>query len=322
MNTYLEKLSMKSAVLFLVFNRPDTTKQVFEAIRKAQPPRLYVAADGPRADRQGERERCEEVRRIATAVDWDCEVKTLFRERNLGCKIGVSSGIGWFFEHEEEGIIIEDDVLPNSDFFIFCESLLHLYAENDRVWMITGNNFQDGQKRGAGAYYFSRYTHIWGWATWRRAWRYYDRDLSFWKEWEKSNAWLQLWSDKVERNYWEKIFNRMFAHEIDTWDYQWTASAWYHGALTATPHVNLVSNIGFGEDATHTTSANSSHAEIPVQPLGELRHPASIEQDKIADRYVFDHVFGGKRQRLPGSLLHFPRRAAGFLYRRLKQSIS
>ena len=309
---------MQSAVLFLVFNRPDTTRQVFEAIRAAKPPRLYVAADGPRQNREGEFKRCEEVRKIATTVDWPCEVKTLFRSENLGCKLGVSGGIDWFFEHEEEGIILEDDVLPHPDFFMFCETLLHRYAENDRVWMITGNNFQDGQKRGAGAYYFSRYTHIWGWATWRRAWKHYDRDLSYWKEWNKSDAWFQLLPDKVERNYWEKIFKRMFNHEIDTWDYQWTACVWFNDGLTATPNVNLVSNIGFGDGATHTTSAYSRHAAISVKPLGELTHPASIEQDKIADRYVLDHVFGGKLQRFPGLLLQLPKRAAGFLYRRLK----
>jgi len=234
----------------------------------------------------------------------------------------VSSGIDWFFEHEEEGIILEDDVLPCPEFFMFCDELLLRYADEDRVWMITGNNFQDRQKRGASAYYFSRYTHIWGWATWRRAWKHYDIDISYWKEWNKSDAWLQLLPDKVERNYWEKIFNRMFAKEIDTWDYQWLACAWFHGGLTATPNVNLVSNIGFGEDATHTTSASSSHAEIPVQPLGELTHPAKIEQDKNADRYAFDHAFGGRAQRFPGVLVSFPKRVVGYLYRHLKQSFA
>ncbi|KAA6232075.1 glycosyltransferase family 2 protein [Chlorobium phaeovibrioides] len=311
---------MRSPVLFLTYKRFRTAEPVFEAIRQAKPPRLYFASNAPNPANEGEDQLVQKVRNLLKLVDWPCEVYTLFHEKYFAVKYSIPTAIDWFFEHEEEGIILEDDVLPHPDFFMFCETLLHRYAEDHRVWMITGDNFQDGQKRGSGSYYFSRYTHIWGWATWRRAWKHYDIDISYWKEWNKSDAWRQLWSDNVERHYWEKIFNRMFDHGIDTWDYQWTASAWYHGGLTATPNVNLVSNIGFGEDATHTTSASSSHAEIPVQSLGELMHPAKIEQDKNADRYAFNHAFGGRTQRFPWVLVSFPKCVVGYLYRRLKQS--
>jgi hypothetical protein len=311
---------MKTAVLFLVFNRPDTTAQVFQAIRKAKPARLYIAADGPRANRTGEAEKCAKVREIATAVDWPCEIKTLFREENLGCKYAVSEGITWFFEHEEQGIILEDDCLPHPDFFSFCETLLDRYSDDERVWVITGDNFQNGVQRGDGSYYFSRYNHVWGWATWRRAWQHYQGSLPFWPEWSRSDDWRKKSSDPLERRYWSKIFERVRVEQIDSWAYPWTASVWYHGGLTATPNVNLVSNIGFGPDSTHTASANSPLAGMGTASLGTLQHPATVTQDVDADRYVFDHTFGGRLMRFPYSLFRLPRRAAGFAYRRLKRS--
>ena len=313
---------LQTAVLFLVFNRPDTTAQVFDAIRKARPPRFYVAADGPRANREGEAERVATVREIATAVDWPCEVKTLFREENLGCKSGVSGGITWFFDHEEQGIILEDDCLPHLDFFPFCETLLNRYADDERVSVITGNNFQDGRHRGDASYYFSKYNHCWGWATWRRAWQYYQGDLSFWPQWRTSADWPRLTPDPVERAYWGRIFERVRARAIDSWAYPWTGCVWYQGGLTATPNVNLVSNIGFGVDSTHTASASSPLANMATVAIGAIEHPAAVVQDAEADRYVFDHTFGGRSLRFPYSLLRLPRRMAGFAYRRLKRSFA
>jgi hypothetical protein len=309
---------LQTAVLFLVFNRPDTTKQVFEAIRQAKPPRLYVAADGPRANREGEAAKASQVREIATAVDWPCKVKTLFRDENLGCKKAVSSGIDWFFENEEQGIILEDDCLPHPDFFTFCETLLNRYASDERVWVVTGDNFQDGQQRGDGSYYFSRYNHVWGWASWRRAWTKRDMEIKFWPKWKNSPEWKAWLPDRVERKYWTKIFDQMYRQEIDTWDYPWTASAWFHGGLTATPNVNLVSNIGFGEDATHTKSKKSSYAEMPVHPQGFMVHSSEILNDGDADRWAFEYHFGGRNSRFPRSWIIFPRRLVGFLFRKLK----
>lgn len=312
---------LNSAVLFLVFNRPEVTLQVFEAIRKARPPRLYVAADGPRAGREGEAERCAEVRSIATAVNWPCEVKTLFREKNLGCKRAVSGAISWFFEQEEQGIILEDDCLPNQDFFYFCQELLNRYAADERVWVITGDNFQNGIKRGEASYYFSRYNHVWGWASWRRAWAKADMEIRFWPEWGASRDWKLFWPDSVTRRYWGKIFDQMHRGVIDTWDYPWTASVWYHGGLTATPSVNLVANIGFGVDATHTTSIDGPLAGMATHTLVSLTHPNMVQQDMVADRYVFDHVFGGRQQRFPHFLFSFPRRVAAMIFHMIKNKV-
>jgi GT2 family glycosyltransferase len=167
------KNSLETAILILLFNRPETTIRVFDKISQIKPQRLYIASDGPRKNFDGEKEKVKKVREIATRVDWPCEVKTLFRNENLGCKKGVSSAITWFFEQEEQGIILEDDCVPNLDFFTFCESLLDRYAEDERVSVITGNNFQNNKWRGDASYYFSKYNHCWGWASWRRSWKDY-----------------------------------------------------------------------------------------------------------------------------------------------------
>ena len=161
---------ISTPVLFLIFNRPELTEKVFQKIQDAQPKYLFVAADGPRDNKYGEKDLCEKTRAVVLEnITWECEVKTLFRTENLGCRTAVSSAINWFFENVEEGIILEDDTVPDNSFFSYCQALLEKYRNHEQIMMITGDNFQDGIKRGNGSYYFSRYVHIWGWASWRRA---------------------------------------------------------------------------------------------------------------------------------------------------------
>lgn len=317
---FMQHVPIKTPVLFLVFNRPEITSQVFESIRQAKPPRLYVAADGPRLGREGEADLVARTRAIATAVDWSCEVKTLFRNENLGCKYAVIGAISWFFEHEEQGIILEDDCLPSRDFFIFCENLLDRYAEDERISTITGNNFQNNNQRGDASYYFSKYNHCWGWAGWRRSWQCYQGDLRFWPEWSASEDWTQHTPDKVERRYWQTIFDRVHQGQIDSWAYPWTACVWFHGGLTATPNVNLISNIGFGVDATHTLGNDSPYSKMETHHLSCLSHPNLIQQDVIADRYTFDYVFGGRLKRFPYFLYYFPGRVVRKLSRMFKKA--
>ena len=242
---------LKTAVLFLIFNRRDTTEQVFEAIRKAKPPMLYVAADGPRADKAGEAEKVEQVRRIATRVDWDCEVKTLFRDKNLGCKYAVSGAIDWFFENEEEGIILEDDCLPSQSFFWFCEELLERYRDDMRVGQISGFNSLDNYDINFD-YIFSKYGPIWGWASWRRAWNVYDVNISSWPYIKKHKLYKNFVGTKKEENFRIKLFNNLYKNRIDTWDYQWVFSKLINSMLTILPSKNLIINIGFNDEATHT----------------------------------------------------------------------
>ena len=170
--------------------------------------------------------------------------------------------------------------------------------------------------RGNASYYFSKYNHCWGWASWRRAWNYYEGDLAFWPKWSKTNLWFNKTPDKVERNYWENVFNATYNNKINSWAYPWTASVWYKGGLTITPNVNLVSNIGFGEKATHTYSKNSNYSEMIVEKLNKIKHPKIIERNSEADMWVFNHHYQGKYLRFPHNLLIL--RLLRFLSLRLK----
>jgi hypothetical protein len=285
---------MKSPVLFLVFNRPDTTRQVFQAIRSARPPKLYIAADGPRVSRPGEADRCNEVRRVAKEIDWPCELHTLYRERNLGCKIAVSDAITWFFDQESEGVILEDDVLPLPTFFDYCDEMLERYRRDDRVAMITGCNLVSRHFRPKESYFFSRYCHIWGWASWRRAWRHYDAAMTKWPGWRDNHGLAKMpGANRVFEAYWRPTFDAVHAGNIDTWDYQWTFACWYLGGLTVMPGVNQTHNLGFGEDATHTTAAAPEYVmESRPEPLRfPLVHPGAVERESRADAAIDSKVF-------------------------------
>lgn len=282
---------LSTAVLFLVFNRTDVTKQVFEAIRQAKPPRLYIASDGARDNKSGEAEKVAEVRRIVTFVDWPCEVKTLFQDKNLGCKMGVSTGINWFFEHEEMGIILEDDCLPDPSFFRFCEELLIRYRDDERIAMISGDNFQFGRKRGDSSYYFSRYNHIWGWASWRRAWQHYDVKAKSWPEMHEGKWLKTIINDSIEQRYWTKVMQAVYEGQIDTWDYQWGLACWCQGMISIMPQVNLISNIGFGSDATHTQSENIYSALSVESITFPLDHPKIILPHSEADAFTAKEMF-------------------------------
>jgi len=284
---------LQTPVLFLVFNRLDTTKQVFEAIRQAQPPRLYVAADGPRSDRLGEAEKVKLVRDyVMDHVDWECEVKTLFREQNLGCRVAVSSAIDWFFENEEMGIILEDDCLPDPTFFAFCEQLLYYYRDDKRIMVVSGDNFQFGRNRTEYSYYFSRYNHCWGWATWRRAWKYFDFGMRLWVI-IRDGDWLKnIFQSPSTRKYWTKIFQSCYDNKVNSWAYRWAFACWIQNGLTIIPNVNLVSNIGFGEDATHTRSNKSPLVNIPLKEMVfPLKHPPFIIRNKQADDFADKHIY-------------------------------
>jgi hypothetical protein len=270
------------AVLFLVFNRPDTTAQVFEAIRKARPKRLYVAADGPRPDRDGELEKCSRVREISTAVDWPCELHTLFRDANQGCRMAVSSAITWFFENEEQGIILEDDCLPSQSFFPFCEEMLDRYKSDLRVWHIGGVYPFAAGTQYSDSYYFSEYNPIWGWATWRRAWNKFDAAIPFWPQISSTNTIEALLGSRQAKKY-RARFWRAYNGDVDTWDYQWFLTRLLHGK-SVVPLVNLVRNIGFGDDATHTFNQQSPMAQLEAAEMNfPIKHPEFFIVNKQLD---------------------------------------
>lgn len=284
--------SLKTPVLFLIFNRPEPTRRVFEQIRLAKPRRLFIAADGPRAHKEGEAQRCQEVRDIVSQVDWECDVKTLFREQNLGCKMAVSSAIDWFFDQVEQGIILEDDCLPSQSFFTFTSELLDKYANDERIMMISGDNFQEGVQRGDGSYYFSKYPHIWGWASWRRAWsKHYDIEMKTFPQYKAENRIAKLFPNPREQKFWMNNFQEVFDNKVDTWDFQWVYAIYSNGGMCIMPNVNMISNIGFNAEATHTKTGGEGSANLQTQEMSHLVHPSKIEIDKAADKFESQHVF-------------------------------
>lgn len=287
-------MSLSTPVAFFIFNRPNLTKLVFEVITQTQPKKLLIVADGPRF--LEEAEKCEKARSVIERLDWDCEVLTNFSETNMGCKRRVSSGLDWVFSRVEEAIILEDDCLPAPSFFYFCEALLEYYRHDERIMLISGDNFQSDQSQADYSYYFSKYNHIWGWASWRRAWNYYDVDMKTWPEYKKSNLIQSVCDDPYEQKYWTNIFQRVVEGGVNSWAYPWTYACWSQSGLSILPNSNLVSNIGFANDATHTNDITSKFANLPTKDISfPLRHPSHMLRNLEADKFTFDQMFASKQ---------------------------
>lgn len=282
-----QKERLATPVLFIIFNRPDTTQKVFDEIRKAKPKYLYVAADGPRESREHDKQLCEETRAIVNQVDWDCEVKTLFQNKNLGCKMGVSSAINWFFENVEAGIILEDDCVPHQSFFRFTSEMLEKYKNEKRVMMITGFN-PITKYRSPFSYYFSRYFSIWGWATWRRAWRKYDVTMSEWPQ-LKTAGLDKYYTDPYAAKYMGQAFENTYLGKIDTWDYQWSLAGLQNNGLSIVPSQNLISNIGL--NGVHFSGPATKNQKLLTFDLyeNELLPTQLIERDVL-----FDSIYSKK----------------------------
>jgi hypothetical protein len=310
---------LSTPVAFFIFNRPEPTRKVFAEIARAKPRRLLVVADGPRG--REEAERCAETRAVVAQINWECEVLTNFAETNMGCKRRVSSGLTWVFEQCEEAIILEDDCVPHPTFFPFCEELLERYADDERVPMICGSSFHGGGGPSISeSYRFSRLGHIWGWASWRRAWQHYDVALSSWPKLRETSWLLDILGDAGAAAYWRDVFDKTHAGEIDTWDYQWFFSWWAQNGLAIIPAVNLISNIGFGDDATHTRTAASTMAHRAVAEMSfPLRHPKVMARNRETDLFAFTQICpwarprpsirGWLRRRLPVNLQGLARKA-------------
>jgi hypothetical protein len=317
-------LSFKSSneinapVLFLVYNRPDTTKKVFKAIKEAKPKKLYVAADGPKLSEHHYIEKVTQVRKIATSVDWPCKVKILFRKENLGIIKSITESINWFFKYEPEGIILEDDCVPHPHFFIFCEKLLHYYRNNSKIFAISGSNIIN--KKENESYHFSKYFHPWGWASWRRAWDYYDNKISFWPKWKDSADCNNKMPNKSERIIFKKIFLMEHTNKRNNWDYRFMASILKNRGLILRSNINLINNIGFGKNATHTIKKKIHDTyPKPVKSIHyKLIHPAKIVQDKLKDLNLFTKIFDDKNLRMPFLLLNMPTRVINYILRKIK----
>ncbi|MDP9316967.1 MAG: glycosyltransferase family 2 protein [Chloroflexota bacterium] len=305
---------LTTPIAFFIFNRPDTTARVFDAIRKARPTKLLVVADGPRPDRRGEEEVCAATRAAIEDVDWPCEVLTNYSEFNLGCKRRVASGLDWVFDTVNEAIILEDDCLPEPTFFPYCAELLDRYRDDTRIFLISGDNFQRGKRYGAASYYFSRYPHVWGWASWRRAWRNYDASLRAWVDADNREPYLSRFETPNERAFWTAAWDAVTTGGLDTWDYQLAFTAATQDQLCIVPQVNLVTNIGFGKDATHTVR-RSRLANLPTRPMDfPLVHPEHVLQSHAADTVTRRQFF-----RLPPAPVRWAKAGLQVLQRRLQR---
>jgi hypothetical protein len=289
---------MNTPVALIIFNRPDTTERVFTEIAKAKPPKLFVIADGPRTDHPDDVKRCAATRAVVEHIDWDCEVFRNYSDVNLGCGYRPASGISWVFEQVDEAIILEDDCVPHPTFFRFCEELLEKYRHDERIMQISGFNSLSGRSLTPYSYTFYRLFACWGWATWRRAWQYHDMEMKFWPL-LRDTAWLlDIIGDHGAQGNWKKIFDDAHnrAASIDYWDYQFLFACWAQNGLAISPATSLVSNIGFREDASHTKSANSACATIPVVEMKfPLRHPQYVVRDREADQLHFGQMNVGQR---------------------------
>jgi len=285
-------MSFSTPILLIVFNRPETTRRVLGAIRQAAPERLFVAADGPRPGRTGEAEKCAEVLKLVEdGVDWPCELSYLRRETNLGCGRSPSSAIEWLFAQVEEGIILEDDCLPSPAFFPFCASVLERYRNETRIGHIGGFNCQFGRRRGPASYYFSRFFHVWGWATWKRAWQGFDMAMSDYPQFLAEGMLDKLFERRALREFWKRNFDDIAGGRTDVWDYQWVYRNLKDDRLAVVPNHNMIENIGFGEDATHTVTAKKAMPEASPDVSKDFIHPRFLVPDPEADDFTYrNHV--------------------------------
>ncbi len=279
----------ETPILILIFNRPEKVKQLIAVLGKIKPKTLYVSADGPRTQVTTDLKKCADTRALFSKLPWPCTVHTNFSDHNLGCKQGPVTGISWFFSQVEAGIILEDDCIPDPSFFKFCTTLLTHYKDDERVMHISGNNFQDGVIHGDGSYYFSLYTHSWGWATWRRAWQKYDSALAQFKNFDQSHKIKQLPLSKDAQNFWIKNF-RYTINRNDSWDSLWLYTVWHSGGVAILPNKNLVTNIGFDDEATHTFTPNQT-ANRETEKITIITDPTSQEIQIEADEITFRRHF-------------------------------
>lgn len=254
-------------VLFLVFNRLDVTQQVFATIRQAKPTKLYIACDGPRAHKVGEDKIVAQLRQhLLDNIDWQCEVLTLFRDKNLGCGLAVSQAITWFFEHEPMGIILEDDCLPSQSFFTFCDEMLHKYQDDKRVWHIGGYSLLKPGDLTKSSYYFSRMTLVWGWASWADRWQEFDLYMNKYPDFIRSGDLNSIFSS-IRLRLWNKELFQANYKKHDTWDCQWYFTSLINNALSIVPKVSLVQNLGFGDIGSAHPDQDTTISQIKAAEM-------------------------------------------------------
>jgi len=295
---------MKIPVLILIYNRPHCTKNLFKILKKVKPKILYLAADGPKLNSIEDKINCEKTRNIFKDIDWKPKIFFRYNKKNKGLKKSVSESINWFFRNEKLGIILEDDCIPSFSFFKFCENLLIKHKKNERIFCISGSNhaFQDHKINQS--YYFSKYPHCWGWATWRRAWKKNDLEINFWPKFKNSKSWINFHKTNLEKKYWEKIFNNTYSNFYDSWAYSWTLSVWKNNGLTIIPSKNLIKNIGYGTNSTNSIFREKNEIKNIQKMKKKIIHPKNLKIDDLKDSFVFNNHYKGKNLLYPYRILH------------------
>ena len=290
----MDKLLYPVPISFHVFNRPETTRITFDEIRKIRPCKLFITADGPRESNESDKENCLKVRKIIAEVDWECDVYTNFSDLNKGSFKSAVEGITWVFEHVDRAVILQDDDIPHCSFFRFCKELLDYYENDYRVALISGNNFQLKENSSKDSYYFSRYTHIWGWATWRRTWEQIDFSMKEWPEYKRLNGLKSAFSRREQVDWWDKLYQEMYDKKRRPhWDYLLSLSSYMNNTLTIIPSVNLVSNVGFGEDSSNCKVKTDFHCIPSKEMQFPLKHPKYMARFVKADDYTEKTIFSG-----------------------------
>ena len=279
-------------VLLITYKRLDTTQKVLERIAEVKPSQLYISSNAPNPAKPEEVEKVQAVRSmIESRIDWPCDLKKLYRIDHVGPGVSISSAINWFFENVEEGIIFEDDTVPDVSFFSFCKAMLNKYRDENKIKIIGGINFQDGLIRGDASYYFTRLCHIWGWATWRRVWKEYDFELKSVSREDIAKAVNKYFGERRFVKEWEHIYDNLKSKAYDTWDYQLALIIWKNDGINIIPQKNLITNIGYGQDAAHTTGKPDPFSNMPAEDLGEIHYATEIKVDKEADLYSLNKIF-------------------------------
>ena len=278
---------MDTPILITAWRRLDKLEKLLEAIKANKPKKIYISCDGPRKNNPTDKYLIKKVKNtIDELINWDCDIYKLYNDENLGCRGAMLQGINWFFDNESEGIILEDDCIPNEEFIPYCSKLLKKYKKNHKVWNISGTNLQDGIIRGDGSYYLSKYFIGWGWATWRDRWLNFDSYLTSWEKAREVLLLKSIFTNNLEIKYWTNIFNRFYEEGIpDTWDIEWAYTCLVNEGNTIIPNVNLVKNIGFDKEATHTKFTIDQHSNNKF--IFPIIHPTFLINDKNADKYTF-----------------------------------
>jgi hypothetical protein len=301
---------MQTPVALLIFNRPEITSRLVDEIIRAQPPKVLVFADGPRPDHPEDAALIAATKTVVSEAPWPCEVLTNYSETNLGTKYRPATGLDWVFQNVEQAVLFEDDCLPHPSFFRFCDELLERYRDDERVMMISGNNFMGGRRLTTDSYLFSHYAGIWGWATWRRAWRHYDVELREWPAVRETRFLQDVLQNEDEVTFWRQCFDRIISGETQTWDHQWQFACWAQRGLSIMPAVNLCTNVGFGPTAQHYKEFDPKLAAVPVEEMNfPLQHPQSIVRNREADDFAFRELLSGgvSKKRRTGRWIPFLR---------------